>query len=85
MTASPEERQRLHAGDVARAMGEFESWCRAMLPHTTPGLKLREALEYSLSYMPYVRNAVSCGAAELTNNRALGTVPDNAQSPLPTA
>lgn len=67
---SPEERARLRAGDVARAMGEFESWCRAMLPHSTPGLKLREAIEYSLEYMPYVRNALSCGAAELTNNRA---------------
>ncbi len=67
---SPEERERLRAGDVARAMGEFESWCRAMLPHSTPGLKLREAIEYSLEYMPYVRNALSCGAAELTNNRA---------------
>ena len=67
---SPGERARLRAGDVARAMGEFESWCRAMLPHSTPGLKLREALEYSLTYMPYVRNALSCGAAELTNNRA---------------
>lgn len=66
----PEERERLRAGDVARAMGEFESWCRAMLPHSTPGLKLRDAIEYSLEYMPYVRNAVSCGAAELTNNRA---------------
>ena len=67
---SPEERERLRAGDVARAMGEFESWCRAMLPHSTPGLKLREAIEYSLEYVPYVRNALSCGAAELTNNRA---------------
>ena len=67
---APEERARLREGDVARAMGEFESWCRAMLPHAAPGLKLREALEYSLSHMPHVRNAISCGAAELTNNRA---------------
>lgn len=66
----PGERERLRAGDVARAMGEFESWCRAMLPHSTPGLKLEEALRYSLEYMPHVRNAVTCGAAELTNNRA---------------
>ena len=67
---APGERARLRSGDVARAMGEFESWCRAMLPHATPGLKLEEALLYSIEYMPYVRNAVSEGAAELTNNRA---------------
>jgi len=41
-----------------------------MLPHATPGLKLEEALRYALSYMPYVRNAVGEGRAELTNNRA---------------
>lgn len=68
--AAPEERERLRAGDVARAMGEFESWCSAMLPHATPGPRLEEAIRYSLEYMPYVRNALSCGAAELTNNRA---------------
>jgi len=66
----PDERARLRAADVAGAMGEFESWCRAMLPHATPGLKLEEALRYALSYMPYVRNAVGEGRAELTNNRA---------------
>jgi len=68
--AAPEERARLRAGDVARAMSELESWCRAMLPHATPGLKLEEALRYALAYMPYVRNALSEGRAELTNNRA---------------
>lgn len=67
---APDERARLRATDVARAMGEFESWCRAMLPHATPGLKLGEALAYSLEYMPFVRNAIACGGAELTNNRA---------------
>lgn len=66
----PEERARLRSGDVSRAMSELESWCRAALPHATPGLKLEEALRYALAYMPYVRNALSCGEAELTNNRA---------------
>jgi hypothetical protein len=50
-----------------------------MLPHSTPGLKLREAIEYSLEYMPYVRNALSCGAAELTNNRAFCPASDYPQ------
>ncbi|MBR3235739.1 MAG: IS66 family transposase [Atopobiaceae bacterium] len=67
---APDERARLRAGDVGRAMREFESWCRAMLPHATPGLKLEEALRYALAYMPYVRNAIDEGRAELTNNRA---------------
>ena len=67
---APGERARLRAGDVARAMSELESWCRAMLPHATPGLKLEEALRYALTYMPHARNAVGEGRAELTNNRA---------------
>ena len=67
---SPEERARLRAGDVARAMAQFESWCHAMLPHSTPGLKLEDALEYAIKYVPYTRNAVREGRAELTNNRA---------------
>ena len=41
-----------------------------MLPFATPGLKLQQALKYAISYMPYVRNALLCGGAELTNNRA---------------
>ena len=67
---APGERARLRSGDVARAMSELESWCRAMLPHATPGLKLEESIRYALAYMPYVRNAISEGRAELTNNRA---------------
>ena len=67
---SLKEREQLRQGDVARAMGEFESWCHAMLPFATPGLKLQQALKYAISYMPYVRNALLCGGAELTNNRA---------------
>ena len=51
-------------------MGEFDSWCQAMPPHATPGLKLEEALGYALAHMPYVRNALAEGGAELTNNRA---------------
>ena len=67
---APSERARLREGDVARAMGEFASWCEAMLPHATPGLKLEAAIEYARTYMPYVQNAVRVGEAELTNNRA---------------
>lgn len=32
--------------------------------------KLEETIAYSLAYMPYVRNTVACGEAELTNNHA---------------
>lgn len=66
----PAERARRRAGGVAAAIDGMSAWCGAVLPHAVPGLRLEEALRYAMEHLPYVRNAVGTGEAELTNNRA---------------
>ena len=67
---TPRERAAARQSEVASAMDRFVSWCEAMLPHATPGLRLERDMGYALKFMPFVRNAVDVGEAELTNNRA---------------
>ena len=67
---TPRERAAARQSEVASAMDRFVTWCEAMLPHATPGLRLERDMGYALKFMPFVRNAVDVGEAELTNNRA---------------
>lgn len=64
------ERREARERELRPLMEDFISWAREQLPKATPRLALSKALEYAVTYWPYVMNVLSDGRLELSNNIA---------------
>lgn len=65
-----DERKAARDRELRPLMEGFISWAREQLPKATPRLALSKALEYAVTYWPYVMNVLNDGRLELSNNIA---------------
>lgn len=67
---SPAERKEARDKELRPLMEEFGRWAKKQLPKASPKLALYKALQYAITYWPYVMNVLGDGRLELTNNLA---------------
>ena len=82
----PDERKASRLETVKPLMEEFLAWAIAARDgYAAPGMKLYQALDYAIEQWPAIMRALDDGRLPIDNNRALPTVPDDAQFLMPAA
>jgi hypothetical protein len=67
---SVDERKDARIARLLPVMQEFERWAKIQIGLALPKMALHKALSYALKYWTYVKNVVSDGRFELSNNIA---------------
>lgn len=65
-----EERRVARNEKLKPKMEEFEDWATRQIDQVVPKMALHNALAYTLKYWPYVKNVLTDGRLELSNNIA---------------
>ena len=66
----PEPRRIARIKHLKPLMEKFEVWAQAQIGQAVPRMALYKALAYALKYWPYVKNVLTDGRLELSNNIA---------------